>query len=157
MIFSVISEGRKRGCQPHSKWGKGWRINRCHYYCNGKVFRTFICFCDSDLCARDVTYDNKEDCSKVSKEPKHQLSMAMESPHDEVQWKFEGTKPGPEDDLHPRSSTQVHIIVFNFIIASEERRRLERRHGNTRTTHSMYKKSNPPSQHSKSHFGSKSF
>ena len=114
MIFSVISEWRKRGCQPTSKFVNGWTLNYCNTDCyiKEKVVSSVTCLCDSDLCGRNPTYGG--DCSEMNAngEPKHQLSMALESPHDEVQWKFEVTKPGPELDFHRRSSTQVDIVVI---------------------------------------------
>ena len=136
MKFSVFSETRQRGCDPISKIQElksrtgVFQVNGCYTFCHKQtnVFYGALCFCDSDLCNKMQENSYSKQCSKS------RLRMALEAPYDKVQWKLEGTKPGSEDDPHRRSSTQVHIVPINFIIASEERRSLENRHENARTT-----------------------
>ena len=93
MKFSVFSEWRVRGCYPTSHFRKEWKINHCSTYCTKekKLFTDAVCLCDGDLCnAHKKAPYKKPDCSKTDGEITitPQMSMAMEAPHDEVQWKW---------------------------------------------------------------------
>ena len=84
MKLFVISEWRRRGCNPISNNRKEWKINHCTTYCHkkDKVLTGATCICDKDLCNGHATPYAQPDCSKAGVEQHRHMSMDMEAPYD---------------------------------------------------------------------------